>query len=87
MGVPLFAVPIDAAELVRAITDLDAGGSNRLSAIAIVPPTSTISTVDKDVWNPDGSQSFADLNSIPGFAALFATSLALTDVDHAMIEG
>lgn len=87
LGIPLAAVPIDAAELVRAITDLDARGSNRLSAIPIVPPTTTITSVDKDVWNPDGSQSFSDLNSLPGFAALFATSVALTDVDHAMIEG
>lgn len=87
LGIPLAAVPIDAVELVRAITDLDARGSSRLSASPIVPPNATISNVDRDVWNPDGSQSSAELNSLPGYAALFATTVAETGVGHAMVEG
>ncbi|WNG58798.1 hypothetical protein F0U59_31745 [Archangium gephyra] len=87
LGIPLTAVPIDPAELVRAINDLDARGSNRLSAQPIVPPTTAVTPLDQDVWLPDGSKSSAELNNLPGWTALFATSVAQTDLEHAMTEG
>jgi hypothetical protein len=86
LGIPLAAVPFDPSELVRAINDLDAHGSSRLSAGAIVPPPTPIGSTDVNVWNPDGSRAWATMNT-GDFAELFAAALELTDVAHAMVEG
>jgi hypothetical protein len=87
LGIPLAAVPLDAAELVRAISDLDTQGSNRLSAVPIMPPATAVTPLDQDVWLPDGSLSSAERSDLPGWSALFLQSTALTDPAHAITEG
>jgi hypothetical protein len=84
LGIPLARVPVDAGELVRAISDLDFRGSERLSATAITRPTNVVQNGDIEIWNPDGSKSDLSLTSI---AALFAQAVALTDTEHAIVEG
>ncbi|MDC0715775.1 hypothetical protein [Nannocystis bainbridge] len=84
LGIPTSRVPDDPAELVRAIRELDARGSNRLSAIPIARPSDTPQNADIDAWNADGSKDDLDLASV---AALLMAFIALTDVDHAIVEG
>jgi hypothetical protein len=84
LGLPNTRLPHDPAELIRAIRDLDARGSNKLSVKPIVRPNTTPANGDIDIWNPDGSVSGLSLSSI---ATLFASALALTDTDHAVIDG
>lgn len=84
LGIPVNRVPDDPAELVRAIRELDARGSNRLSATPILRPTETPPNGDIDAWNADGSAAGLSLASI---AALLAAFLAFTDVEHAIVEG
>lgn len=84
LGIPNTRLPQDPAELVRAIRDLDTRGSNKLSVKPIVRPTTTPANGDIDIWNPDGSVSGLTLSSI---ATLFASAVALTDTDHAIVDG
>ncbi len=84
LGVPTTRLPDDPAELVKAIRDLDARGSERLSARPILRPETAPASGDIDIWNPDGSKT--DL-TLAGISALFASAVALTDVDHAIVEG
>lgn len=84
LGIPASRVPDDPAELVRAVRELDARGSSRLSSASILPPADTPQNADIAAWNPDGSKSDLDLTSA---AALVAAILALTDVEHAIVEG
>ena len=84
LGVPVSRLPGDGAELVKAIRDLDARGNERLSVTAVTPPKPAVPNADIDIWNPDGSRTDLTLSSI---AALFASALALTDVQHAIVEG
>lgn len=83
LGLPVTRVPDDAAELVRAIRQFDERGSVRLSATAIQRPDPLPTDEDQNTWNPDGARSDLTLAAI---AALFAAAVALTDVDHAIIE-
>lgn len=84
LGLPNTRLPHDPAELIRAIRDLDARGSSKLSVKPIVRPNTTPANGDIDIWNPDGSVSGLSLSSI---ATLFASALALTDTNHAVIDG
>jgi hypothetical protein len=84
LGIPVPRVPDDPAELVKAIRDFDAGGSSRLAARPIVRPDPAPANADIDTWNPDGSKTNLDLAAI---AAAFASAIALTTVDHAIVEG
>jgi hypothetical protein len=84
LGTPATRLPEDPAELVKAIRDLDTRGSERLSVTAIDRPSPTIPNGDVDIWNPDGSATDLTLTSM---ATTFAAALALTDVDHAIVEG
>jgi hypothetical protein len=84
LGIATTRLPEDPAELVKAIRDLDSRGTDRLSARPIVRPATVPGAVDIDTWNPDGSKTDLDLVSL---ASLFAAAVALTDVDHAIIEG
>ncbi len=84
LGIPTTRLPADPAELVKAIRDLDTRGSNKLSVTPIVRPATTPANGDIDIWNPDGSKSGLSLASI---ATLFASAVALTDTDHAVIDG
>jgi len=86
LGIPLNTLPVDAAELTSAVIELDARGSDRLATAPILAPDSMPSDVDVAVWNPDGSRSWDSMNT-NDFAAAFAAALALTDVEHAMVEG
>ena len=47
-------------------------------------PTDTPQNTDIDIWNPDGSRTDISLSAI---ATLFAAAVALTDTDHAIVEG
>lgn len=84
LGLPLTRLPSDPAELVKAIRDFDTRGSDKLSVQPILRPTDTPANGDIDIWNPDGSQSGLSLTSI---ATLFASAVALTDTDHAVVDG
>jgi len=84
LGLPITRVPIDPAELVKAVREFDQRGSNKLSATPIVRPTDTPANTDIDIWNPDGSVSGLTLSSV---AALFASAAALTDTAHSVLEG
>ena len=84
LGIAAARLPVDGAELVKAIRDLDAQGSERLSATSILRPTPAPPNGDIDIWNPDGSRTGITLSSI---ATLFASAVALTDVGHAIVEG
>ena len=84
LGIPATRLPSDPAELVKAVRDLDARGSERLSTTPIVRPATTPSNGDIDAFNPDGSASGLTLTSV---ATLFAAMVALTDTDHAILEG
>lgn len=84
LSLPNTRLPQDPAELIRAIRDLDTRGSNKLSVKPIVRPSTTPANGDIDIWNPDGSASGLSLSSI---ATLFASALALTDTDHAIVDG
>lgn len=84
LGIPTTRVPDDPAELVRAIRELDARGSNRLSVTSIVNPTETPTNAELDAWNADGTRSGLDFNFV---AALLVSFLAFTDVEHAIVEG
>jgi hypothetical protein len=84
LGIPVNRVPDDPAELVKAIRDLDSRGSERLSATKIARPATKPQNADIDAWNPDGSKSGLTLASI---ATAFASFVALTDADHAIVEG
>lgn len=84
LGIPPTRLPGEGAELVKAIRELDARGSERLSAMSIIRPTPAPPNGDIDIWNPDGSRTDLSLSSI---ATLFASAVALTDVDHAIVEG
>jgi hypothetical protein len=86
LGVPVGRVPDDPLALVRAVTQLDAQGSVRLSAQPILPPASPTEVTQRDVWNPDG------LNVAPGVPAPPVTLegvmslLQLTGSAHAVAE-
>jgi len=85
LGLPATRVPDDPAELVSAIRALDERGSDRLSARPILrPEPPPPPNADIDTWNPDGTASGLSLSSI---ATLFAAAVALTDTDHAIVEG
>jgi hypothetical protein len=84
LGIPTTRVPDDPAELVAAIRALDDRGSDRLSARSIPRPSPAPPNGDIDIWNPDGTASGLSLSSI---ATLFAAAVALTDTDHAIVEG
>ncbi len=84
LGISPARLPADAAELVKAIRDLDTRGSERLSTTPIVRPVPAPGSTDIDVFNPDGSRTDLSLSAI---AALTASALALTDTDHAIVEG
>ncbi|WAS94933.1 hypothetical protein [Nannocystis punicea] len=84
LGIPTTRVPEDAAELVRAIRDFDARGSNRLSVTPIVRPTETPTQTEIDAWNADGAKP--GLN-VADLATLLQQYLVFTDVDHAIVEG
>jgi hypothetical protein len=86
LGIPVARVPADPAELVKAVRDLDARGTERLSATSIDRPVKTPQNLDLDLdtWNPDGSKT--DL-TLAGVTAAFTKAFALTDVEHAIIEG
>jgi hypothetical protein len=84
LGLPVPRVPDDAAELVRAVRQFDHRGSVRLSATAIARPETLPTADDQNTWNPDGTRTDLTLSAI---AALFAAAVALTDVDHAIVEG
>lgn len=84
LGIPATTLPDDPAELVKAIRALDDRGSDKLSALTIAPPTPPPPNADIDTWNPDGTKAGLDLTSI---ATLFAGAVALTDTDHAIVEG
>jgi hypothetical protein len=84
LGTPVTRLPADGAELVKAIRDLDTRGSERLSATPILRPTPAPPNGDIDIWNPDGSKTDITLASI---ATLFASAVALTDLEHAIVEG
>lgn len=83
LGIPATRLPADPAELVQAIRTLDARGSSKLSATQIRRPATAPANADIDIWNPDGSRSGLSLASV---AALFSAAVALTDVDHAVID-
>jgi len=67
LGVPVTALPLDPAELVVAIRDLDQRGSARLAAAPIkatAPPGNAQgypTVTDSVAWNCDGSVDVADL--------------------------
>ncbi|HEY8087062.1 MAG TPA: hypothetical protein VIF09_04435, partial [Polyangiaceae bacterium] len=84
LGIPASRVPADAGELVRAVRLFDDRGSVRLSATPITPPATAPTTDDQATWNPDGSRS--DVNAATLVAKLLA-AIALTDTDHAIVEG
>ena len=84
LGLPTTRVPIDPAELVKAVREFDQRGSNKLSATPIVRPANTPANTDIDIWMPDGSLSGLTLSSV---AALFASAVTLTDVTHSVVEG
>lgn len=84
LGMPATRVPNDPAELVKAIRALDTRGSNKLSVKPIERPATTPANGDIDIWHPDGSKSGLSLTSI---AALFASAVALTDTNHAVVDG
>ncbi|MFY0534328.1 hypothetical protein [Nannocystis pusilla] len=84
LGIPTTRVPDDPAELVRAIRELDARGSNRLSVTSIVNPKETPTNAELDAWNADGTRSGLDFTFV---AALLVSFLAFTDVEHAIVEG
>lgn len=84
LGIPATRVPLDARELVRAIRDFDERGSVRRAASSIPRPDPAPTPADQDIWNPDGTASGLDFASV---AALFAAALALTDSEHAIVEG
>jgi hypothetical protein len=84
LGIAATRVPEDPGELVKAIRALDDRGSDRLSTVPIVRPTQAPANGDIDTWNPDGSISGLSLGSL---AASFGAAVALTDVDHAIVEG
>lgn len=84
LGIATGRVPDDPADLVRAVQALDANGSERLSVTQILRPDPVPQNLDIDIWNPDGSKTDLTLSTV---AALFASAIALTDVDHAIIEG
>jgi hypothetical protein len=83
LGIPVNRVPEDPAELVKAIRELDTRGTERFSATPITRPSPTPQNADIDIWNPDGSQTTLSPSSI---ATLFASAVALTDVNHAIVE-
>ena len=84
LGLPVNRIPLDGAELVRAVRDFDQHGSVRRSFAAIVPPETAPTTDDLDIWNPDGTEDGLDFSSL---VTKFAAAIALTDTDHAIIEG
>jgi hypothetical protein len=84
LGLPSTRIPLDAAELVRAIRDFDERGSVRRSATAIIKPETPVTTGDQDTWNPDGTESDLTFTDI---ATRFAAAVALTDTEHAIVEG
>jgi hypothetical protein len=84
LGLPVTRVPVDAAELVRAIRDFDERNSVRRSATAIVRPATAPTSGDQDTWNPDGTETGITFSEI---ATRFAAAIALTDTDHAIVEG
>jgi hypothetical protein len=84
LGLPVTRLPDDAIELVRAVREFDQRGSVRLSATPIVAPDPAPTPADEDAWNPDGTRT--DL-TLPAIVALFEAAVALTDIDHAIIEG
>ena len=86
LGIPAAQVPADPAELVKAIRDLDSRASERLSTRSIERPVATQLTgdLDAEIWNPDGSDTGLTL---AGIAKIFLGAVALTDVEHAIMEG
>lgn len=84
LGLPNTRVPLDAADLVRAIRDFDERGSVRRSATAIVKPETPVTAGDQGIWNPDGTESDLTFTDI---VTRFAAAVALTDTEHAIVEG
>jgi hypothetical protein len=84
LGIATTRVPEDPAELVKAIRALDDRGSDRLSTVQIVRPSPTPAGGDIDTWNADGTLSGLSIGSL---AASFEAAAALTDVEHAIVEG
>jgi hypothetical protein len=84
LGIPATRVPDDPAELVRAIRDFETRGRSRLAARQIIRPDPAPANADIDTWDPDGSKT--DLN-LAAIATLFASAVALTTVEHAIVEG
>ena len=83
LGIAMARVPDDPAELVKAIRELDMRGTKRFSATPITRPSPTPQNADVNIWNPDGSQTTLSLSSI---AARFASAVALTVINHAIVE-
>lgn len=84
LGIAATRVPEDPGELVKAIRGLDDRGSDRLSTVPIVRPSTPPANTDIDTWNPDGTASGLSLASL---SASFGAAAALTDVEHAIVEG
>jgi hypothetical protein len=84
LGIATTRVPEDPAELVKAIRALDDRGSDRLSTVQIIRPSPAPAGGDIDTWNADGTLSGLSIGSL---AASFEAAAALTDVEHAIVEG
>lgn len=70
LGVPVATLPLDPADLLVAIRDLDQRGSLRLAAVPIKAPAPPAgaqgypTATDRAVWDPDGSVDVADLDTL-----------------------